>query len=81
MPEIVRLDNCSICVYAAGEHPPPHFHILGPNTRVSVDMVTLAVMRGHRCDRKDLKQAREWASDPKNRQQLMDEWRRLNERD
>jgi hypothetical protein len=79
MPEIARLTNCKIYVYARGEHPPPRFHVRGPNSRCSIDLATLEIIKGH-CDRKDLKEARDWAAIPENSAVLIAEWRRLNER-
>ena len=79
MPEIARLSNCVICLYARGEHPPPHFHLRGPNSRCSIDLVTLEIIKGH-CDRKDLTEALAWVAIPENGAALIAEWRRLNER-
>ncbi len=78
MPEIVRLTNCKICVYA-GDHAPPHFHVFGPNSNASIDIATLELMKG-RIHRNDRDEAIAWASDPANLARLMAEWKRLNER-
>jgi hypothetical protein len=37
MPEIVRLSNSKICMYA-DDHDPPHFHLRGPEWQASVDL-------------------------------------------
>lgn len=39
------LSNCKIYVYP-GDHNPPHFHLKGPDSRASVDMVTLEIIAG-----------------------------------
>jgi hypothetical protein len=75
-----ELSNCRIYIYAAGEHPPPHFHIRGPNSRASVDIVTLELVKG-KADRKDLREAREWALISENTVILLNAWRTLCERD
>jgi hypothetical protein len=77
MTSIVRLSNCIIYVYARGEHPPPHFHLRGPNSRCSVEIATLEILKG----RGDKKDAREWLAVPENCAALEAEWRRLNERE
>jgi Domain of unknown function (DUF4160) len=80
MPEIVRLSNCKICVYVRGEHPLPHFHVWGPDSKCSVEIETLELLIG-RVSRKDLREVRDWASVPENKTLLMEAWRRLHERD
>ena len=79
MPEIVRLSRCKICVFS-GDHAPPHFHVLGPDVRASIDMVSLQILKG-RGQRQALEQAIEWARDPANMAVLAAAWRKLNERD
>lgn len=73
------LSNCKIYVYS-GDHNPPHFHLKGPDSKALLDMVTLEVLAG-KASRKDLAEAREWASKPENRAVLISEWKRLNERE
>ena len=73
------LTNCKIYIYP-GDHNPPHFHLRGPNSKALVDIVTLEVLAG-KANRKDLAEAREWASNPGNLAFLVSEWRRLNERE
>jgi hypothetical protein len=80
MPEIVRLSNCKICIYPRGEHPPPHFHVWGPDSRGSVVIATLELLVGH-LSKKDFREVRDWASVPENMVLLMETWRRLHERD
>lgn len=74
-----HLNNCRIYIYP-GDHNPPHFHLKGPNSRASVDIVSLEIIAG-KASRSDLVEAREWAEKPENRALLISEWRRLNERE
>ncbi len=73
------LSNCKIYVYP-GDHNPPHFHLKGPNSRASVDMVTLQVVAG-KAAKVDLAEVQAWAAKPENLALLISEWRRLNERE
>ena len=76
-----QLSNCGIYVYGAPrEHPPPHFHLLGPDTDCSVNIASRDVMKGH-YSRKDLKEALDWIDDAINLAALVEVWRRLNERE
>jgi hypothetical protein len=79
MPEIIRLTNCKICVYA-GDHQPPHFHVRGPGWRVSIEIASCRVLKG-KGPRTDINEAIAWALNPENLSQLAAEWRRLNERE
>jgi len=46
MPRVdTPLTKASIYVYY-GDHAPPHFHVVGPDTDVLIDLRTLQVMRG-----------------------------------
>ena len=73
------LSNCKVYVYP-GDHNPPHFHLRGPDSRASVDMVTLEIIAG-KASKKDLAEVKEWAAKPENLALLVSEWRRLNERE
>lgn len=73
------LSNCKIYIYP-GDHNPPHFHIRGPDSKALIDIVTLELLAG-KASRRDLVEAREWASKPENLAILVSEWRRLNERE
>jgi hypothetical protein len=76
-----HLSNSNIYVYGGqAEHPPPHCHLRGPNSRCSIDLVTLEVTKGH-YGRKDLQEALIWLSDANNNALVVNEWRRLNERE
>lgn len=55
MPTIAVLRNAKIEMFA-DDHPPPHFHLRGPNSRAMVRLDTLTVLRGT-CDRRDLAEA------------------------
>jgi hypothetical protein len=60
MPSIHRLANVAIYIYA-DDHAPPHFHVVGPNSNVQVEIETLRVMRGEYRPG-DLAQAIAWAA-------------------
>jgi hypothetical protein len=77
MPQIVRLSNCTVYIYS-DDHMPPHFHVLGPNCAVQINLETLAVTAG-KGRRGDIAEALEWARS--NREILCNAWRTLNERD
>jgi hypothetical protein len=77
MPSIHRRANATIYIYA-DDHAPPHFHVVGPNSNVQVEIEMLRVMRGeYRAG--DLAQAIAWAAD--NQALLRVRWREFNERD
>jgi hypothetical protein len=59
---------------------PPHFHLKGPNSRGSVEIVTLEVIAG-KASKTDLAEVKAWAAKPENLAVLVSEWRRLNERE
>jgi hypothetical protein len=73
------LSNCKIYIYP-GDHNPPHFHLRGPDSRASLDIVSLEVLAG-KASKKDLAEVRAWAATPENLALLVLEWRRLNERE
>ena len=77
MPTLVRLADLKICMFA-GDHNPPHFHVLGPDVAFQVRLDTLQVLRG-RAKPSALARAVAWAAD--NRAMLDREWANLNERD
>ncbi len=78
MPRIHVLSNSRIYVHARGEHPPPHFDLVGPGWGCNVDIRTLTVTRGW-APRADLAEAIAWAS--LNQAFLLAKWREYNERD
>ena len=76
MPVIKRFRNCVIRMYA-DDHRPPHFHILGPDSSVAVDIKSLKIIAGFaRTD--EIRKAMEWAE--ANVKILAHEWTRLNQR-
>jgi hypothetical protein len=77
MPEVVRFNNCKVCLYA-DDHCPPHFHIRGPGWDVSVDLRSFAIICGEGIEG-DIQEALAWAR--LHQAQLYAEWGRLNERD
>jgi Domain of unknown function (DUF4160) len=79
MPEIVRLSNSRICIFP-DDHTPPHFHLVGPVWKISIEIATLELLRG-KAPRADLREAIQWARVPENLVTLVNAWRRLNERD
>lgn len=81
MPTIARLNNLRICVFGGTrEHRPPHCHLKGPNSDCKIDLITLEVTIGTYTKR-DFADAQEWLSDPKNLADVLNVWRRLNERE
>jgi hypothetical protein len=64
--------------YARGEHPPPHFHLVGPGWEAVIDIATMRVTRGE-APGSDLAEAIEWAK--ANTRVLLNKWSELNERD
>lgn len=79
MPRFVTLGKVGICLYP-DDHAPPHFHIRTTDGEAQVRINSLEVMRGD-INRADLEAAIGWARQPANREALMIEWMRLNERD
>jgi hypothetical protein len=78
MPCLCELSNAKVYIYARGEHPPPHFHLIGPDWEAIIDIRTLKVMRGS-APGSDLREAINWAMT--NKRLLLKRWSELNERD
>ena len=78
MPLVHRLSNSKVYVHARREHPPPHFHLLGPGWSAVVYIRTLDVRRGA-APKQDLAEAIAWAS--ANEDFLLQKWSEYNERD
>ncbi len=78
MPLVHTLSNSRIYVHARREHPPPHFHLVGPGWDASVDIRTLAVVKGS-APPADLAEAKTWAT--ANRVHLLAKWSEYNDRD
>ena len=79
MPVVVVLSNAKISVYGGWrEHPAPHCHLKDPDTKCTIDLATLEIMKG-RASRKDLEEAVIWLS--RNAEVVWSLWRDLNERE
>ncbi|MCK5295397.1 MAG: DUF4160 domain-containing protein [Alphaproteobacteria bacterium] len=74
MATIKRFSKTKISIYAE-DHLPPHFHILGVDFDVLVEIETMNI-KGK--NKRDIKQALEWAEE--NKDLLMSKWKQLNER-
>jgi hypothetical protein len=75
MPTIKKLSRSKICIYA-GDHLPPHFHVLANDGRaVLVEISTLSVLAGS-IDKKTLAEALDWAGTHK--ELLQSKWDELN---
>jgi len=79
MPQVARFSNATLYIYA-GDHAPPHFHLLGPDVSCQITIQTLEVLRGS-IDSRILAEVKSWANHPANRTLLRKIWRDLNERD
>ena len=77
MPRVHRLNNCNVYVHP-GDHAPPHFHALGPDWEVVLDIQTLEIRKGS-APLPDLRQIKEWSA--QNREYLLNKWSEYNERD
>ena len=73
------LSNCKVHIYP-GDHNPPHFHLRGPDSRASVEIMSMEIIAG-KASKRDLAEIKEWAAKPENLALLVSEWRRLNERE
>ncbi len=62
------------------DHNPPHFHVIGPDFHALIRIGTLQILKG-RIPSKVLAEAVRWAAIDENHVALVEEWRRLNERD
>jgi len=63
MPRIASFGKYGVYVYAAPfEHPPPHFHLVGPDTNVAIAIRTGKVMEGACRDRALLAEVLRWAA-------------------
>jgi Domain of unknown function (DUF4160) len=80
MPRVHVLSNHKVKIYvhARGEHPPPHFHLVGPDCDANIDIQTLVVTKGD-APSALLAEARAWARE--NQAVLLEAWRKYNEPD
>jgi hypothetical protein len=74
MPTLVVLGNVKIQIFA-GDHNPPHFHVVTPDGEAAVLLPSLKVFRGGVRPR-HLAVALAWAR--RNQELLTNEWHRLN---
>ncbi len=76
MPTLQRFGAISIRMYA-GDHHPPHFHIVGSNCQVLVRIGDLVVIAGI-ARKAEIAEAMKWAR--ANRETIAIKWLELNER-
>ena len=74
MPTLHRTGRLKVQMYA-GDHRPPHFHLVTPDCDAMIALDDLRVIEGTYRQR-ELATAREWAG--ANRELLKAEWERLN---
>jgi hypothetical protein len=77
MPEIIRFARSVLRMYA-DDHGPPHFHIVGSDFAVMMDIRSLEIISG-KARSGDIAEALAWAKD--NLRTLEKLWHELNERD
>jgi hypothetical protein len=78
MPRVHRLSNSSVYVHARNEHPPPHFHAIGPDWEVVIHIESRTIRKGW-APRADLSEVLIWAE--ANETYLLQKWDEFNERD
>lgn len=76
MPTIVTIGNLKIQIFA-DDHNPPHFHVVTPDREALVRISDLSILAGSLTGR-EYKAAVAWAA--AHREELEDEWNRLNQR-
>ena len=77
MPKFHQFDGYRVDVRSR-DHNPPHFHAIGPDFHALIRIDTFEVMRGE-VPRQVFKEVVGWAIG--RRDDLLAEWRRLNERE
>jgi hypothetical protein len=77
MPTVKRIGRLRITMYF-GDHPPPHFHIEGPDISAQVEVASGRIIASG-VPRHVLLPALRWASD--NREMLARKWNELHEAD
>ena len=77
MPEIIRFTRSVLRMYA-DDRRPPHFHVVGPDFAVMVDISAFEIISGD-ARLKDIAEALAWAR--KNRATLERLWQELSERE
>ena len=77
IPEIIRFARSVLRMYA-DDHRPPHFHIVGPDFAVMVDINTFEIISGD-ARSNDIAEALAWARE--NQVTLERLWQELSERE
>jgi hypothetical protein len=77
MPELIRFARSVLRMYA-DDHRPPHFHLVGPDFAVMVDIRSLKIISGE-ARSGDIAEALAWTRE--NRATLDKLWLELNERE
>jgi hypothetical protein len=70
MPTVKRFGSASIKIYA-DDHNPPHFHIVGPDFQVIVNIQDLT-LTGGKASEKQIAEAMAWAAE--NTEMLILKW-------
>ena len=76
MPKFHQFDSFRLDVRSR-DHNPPHFHVIGADFHALIRIDTFEVIRGE-IPSQVYKEVVEWTEE--RRDDLMTEWRRLNER-
>ena len=76
MPTLKKFGAISVRMYA-DDHRPPHFHIVGPDFEVLVQMSDFTILAGT-ARKAQISDAMTWARE--NAQGLIEKWAELNER-
>ena len=71
------MENSLIFLFPFSDYYPPHFHILGFDFAVQIDLRTFEVMSGE-ARRLDILEALDWAKD--NAELIKHKWDKLNSR-
>jgi hypothetical protein len=74
VPTVAIVDGVRIVFYV-NEHPPPHFHALFAEHRISVEIETLAILNGSLPKAKE-RAVLEWAREPQD--ELRIAWNRVS---
>ena len=74
MTTVRRFGNLRLAIFV--DHNPPHFHILGPDCSVVVNLRTFEIVEGNR-EAAEIRHVLDWAK--ANADSLWRIWRKLNE--
>lgn len=78
MPTIHRQLGWKVQIFA-NDHAPPHAHVVSAGHKLVVELASASVIRGTEASARALADALAWVS--ANRVWLLDEWKRIVERD